>query len=44
MSQERLAGLALLSIENKEAKVVDKKELIHQFANASARRKEQIGV
>ena len=44
MSQERLAGLALLSIENKEAKAVDKKELIHRFANASARRKEQIGV
>ena len=29
MSQERLAGLALLSIEYKEAKAVDKKELIH---------------
>ena len=42
--QERLAGLALLSIENKEAKAVDKKELIHRLANASARRKEQIGV
>ena len=44
MSQEKLAGMALLSIENKEAKAIDKNELIHRFANASARRKEQIRV
>ena len=44
MSQEGLAGLALLFVKNKEGKAVDKKELNHGFANASARRKEQIGV
>ena len=44
MPQERLVGLALLSIKNKQAKAVDKKELIQRFANASARRKEQKGV
>jgi hypothetical protein len=44
ISQERLSGLAILSIENKDAKVVDKNELIHRFANENARRKKQIGV
>ena len=42
MFQERLSGLALLSIENKAAKAVDKKQLIHLIANAKARMKEQI--
>jgi hypothetical protein len=44
ISQERLSGLAILSIENKEAKAVDKNELIHRFANENARRKKRIGV
>ena len=39
MSQERLSGLALLSIENEQAKNLDFKKVIQQFASAKARRK-----
>ena len=34
ISQERLSGLALLSIENKRAKNLDFIEVIQQFASA----------
>ena len=39
MSQERLSGLALLSIENKRGKNLDFRKVIHQFVSAKARRK-----
>ena len=39
MSQERLSGLALLSIENERAKTLDFRKVIQQFASAKARRK-----
>ena len=39
MSQERLSGLALLSIENKRAKNLDFRKVIQQFASARVRRK-----
>ena len=39
MSQERLSGLALLSIENKRAKNLDFRKAIQQLASAKARRK-----
>ena len=39
MSQERLSGLALLSIENERAKNLDFRKVIQQFASAKARRK-----
>ena len=39
MSQERLGGLALLSIENKQAKNLEFKKVIQQFTSAKARRK-----
>ena len=38
-SQERLGGLALLSIENELAKNLDFKKVIQQFASAKARMK-----
>ena len=37
MSQERLSGLALLSIENKRAKNLDFRKVIQQFASAKAK-------
>ena len=39
MSQQRLDDLAILSIENKEAKKIDKTKLIRDFPNVNARRK-----
>ena len=39
MSQERLGGLALLSIENNQAKNLDFRKVIQQFASAKTRRK-----
>ena len=39
MFQERLNGLALLSIENEQAKNLDFRKVIQQFASAKARRK-----
>ena len=39
MSQERLRGLALLSIENEQAKNLDFRKVIQHFADAKARRK-----
>ena len=42
MSQERLYDLAILSIENQEAKKIDKKKLIKDFANVDARRKAHV--
>ena len=39
MSKERLSGLALLSMENEQAKNLDFRKVIQQFANAKARRK-----
>lgn len=42
MSQERLDDLAILSIENKEAKKIDKTKLIIDFANVNARRKAHV--
>ena len=42
MSQERLDDLAILSIENKEAKQIDKKKLIKDFANVNACRKAHV--
>ena len=39
MSQKRLSGLALLSIENEGAKNLDFRKVIQQFASAKARRK-----
>jgi len=44
ISQERLDNLAILSIENAEAKSIDKAELIQRFANVNARRHKRIGV
>ncbi|CAH2275614.1 zinc finger MYM-type 1-like [Pelobates cultripes] len=38
MSQERLVGLAMISIENQIAKEIDVKTLAHDFVNAKARR------
>ena len=42
--QERLDNLAILSIENAEAKSIDKAELIQRFANVKARRHKRIGL
>ena len=39
MSQERLSGLALLSIENEQAKNLDFRKVIQHFADAKVRRK-----
>ena len=39
MSQERLGGLALLSIENEQDKNLDFRKVIQQFASTKARRK-----
>ena len=39
MSQERLSGLALLSIKNERAKNFYFRKVIQQFASAKARRK-----
>ena len=39
MSQERLNGLALLSIENERAKNLNFKNVIQQFASGKERRK-----
>ena len=39
MSQERLSGLVLLSIENEQTKILDFKKVIQQFASAKVRRK-----
>ena len=39
LSQERLNGLALLSIENEQVKKLDFRKVILQFANVKARRK-----
>ena len=39
ISQDRLSGLALLSIENKRAKNSDFRKFIQQFASAKAGRK-----
>ena len=39
MFQERLSGLTLLSIENEQAKNLDFRKVIQQFASAKARRK-----
>ena len=39
MSQERLSGLSLLSIERERAKTLDFRKAIKQFASAKARRK-----
>ena len=44
ISQERLDNLAILSIENAEAKSLDKAELIQRFANVNARRHKRIGL
>ena len=44
ISQERLDNLAILSIENAEAKSIDKAELIQRFANVNARRHQRIGL
>ena len=44
MSQERLNDLAILSIENSEAKSIDKKRLIDSFARINARRQKHIGI
>ena len=38
ISQERLDGLALLSIESEEARKMDKEGIINDFANKNARR------
>ena len=38
ISQERLDGLALLSIESEEARKMDKEGIINDFANTNARR------
>ena len=39
MSQERLSGLSLLSIEHERAKTLDFRKAIKQFASAKARQK-----
>ena len=44
ISQERLDNLVILSIENAEAKSIDKAELIQRFANVNARRHKRIGL
>ena len=44
ISQERLDNLAVLSIENTEAKAIDKTNLIRNFACLNARRQKRIGV
>ena len=44
ISQERLDDLAILSIENAEAKSIDKAELIQRFANVNARRHQRLGL
>ena len=38
MSQERLSGLAILSIENEMLKEVEYKNLINQFVSQKARK------
>lgn len=39
MSQERLSGLAMISIENSYLDKLNYDDLIHEFASRSARRK-----
>ena len=39
MSQERLSGLVLLSIENEQTKILDFRKVIQQFASAKVKRK-----
>ena len=39
MSQERLSALALLSIENEQAKNLDFRKVIQKFASAKAKQK-----
>ena len=38
MAQSRLSNLAIISIENKEAKAIDRDDLIFKFALLNARR------
>jgi len=38
MGQERLSGLAIISIENDIASNINYDEVIHEFASAKARR------
>ena len=39
MSQDRLSGLSILSIENEHARNLDISEIVKQFAEQNARRK-----
>ena len=41
MCQSNLSHLAMISIENEEAKTVDRTDLIKKFASANARREKQ---
>ena len=38
MAQSRLSNLAIISIENEEAKAIDRDDLIFKFASLNARR------
>ena len=44
ISQERLDNLAILSIENSEAKSIDKTKLIERFTHVNARRHKRIDI
>ena len=44
MSQEKLDRLAILSIENAEAKDMDTQKLIENFASVNARRQKNINI
>ena len=41
MCQSNMSHLAMISIENEEAKAVDTTDLIKKFASANARREKQ---
>ena len=43
MSQERLSGLAVLSIENQRARQLDLGDVVKEFAKKNARREGRFG-
>ena len=44
MSQTRLSNLAIISIENEEAKAIDRDDLIYKFASVNARRESRFNI
>ena len=44
MSQSRLSNLVIISIENEEAKAIDRDDLIKKFPSANARRESKFNI